>query len=254
MADRRDPKIKRAYDRMCSWRRTLSGKKRDDAIRWYHDFSKLGLETPQRPGIYGPNQRCKEWMIVSYLLMAMEYVRRESGRSPTVLELFCADGYYSHVAAHWGASRVKGIDKDPTEISFAQEASKRLLHDSICEFEIGDVFEKIRGGFDILLCAGGLYHLSDPKALLIKIREMAPKYLICQSVVTLATDEERYFESPAPGWTWGCRFTSAGLKRMLRDSGFEILHAYENELFGNERREDRGSAYALCRPKQVLPG
>jgi hypothetical protein len=73
-------------------------------------------------------------------------------------------------------------------------------------------------------------------------------------VVTLATDEERYFESPAPGWTWGCRFTSAGLKRMLRDSGFEILHAYENELFGNERREDRGSVYALCRPEPVHPG
>jgi hypothetical protein len=57
-----------------------------------------------------------------------------------------------------------------------------------------------------------------------------------------------------PGRTWGCRFTSAGLKRMLRDSGFEILHAYEIELFGNERREDRGSVYALCRPEPVLPG
>src|SRR3990172_12192463 len=206
---------------------------------WYHDFSRVGLKTTQKNGIYEANQISKELMITSYLLKAMEYVRRDYSKKATVLELFCADGYYAHIAARWGAGRAKGVDIKASNIALAERASKLLGHTHLCEFETGDVHE-ISQYFDIVLCTGGLYHISDPKGLLAKIRNLFPRYLICQSVVTLTTDDEDYFESPAPGWMHGCRFTSAGMEKMLLETGWEIIEFYENELLGNTRMEDRG--------------
>lgn len=241
-------RIKEIYNKLLNLMKIVNKESNDGEALWYHNFSRVGLKTVQRPGIYENNQLCKELIITSYLLMAMEYVKTKSAQKPSVLELFCADGYYSNIAASWGAGHTKGIDKNASEIILAKKASRLLGNGQICEFVTGDVYDDISQNFDIVLCAGGLYHIANPKSLLAHILGMSPKYLICQSVVTLATDDENYFESPAPGWTWGCRFTSSGMKKMLCDSGWEILQFHENELIGNSRIEDRGSVYALCCP------
>lgn len=242
-------KIERAYKKLFKRKSDIAPQnEKKEEVLWYHNFSTLGLVTPQRPNFYEQNQSCKELMITAYLFMAMEFIRKDYSKKASILELFCADGYFSHIAAKWGASRAKGVDKDEREISFAKKASSLLGNDLVCEFVLGDVYENITENFDIVLCTGGLYHISTPVALLKQIRSKTPKYLIVQTVVSLATEDENYFESPAPGWTWGCRFTSAGLKRMIKEANFEIIQFYENELVGNKRKEDRGSVYALCRP------
>jgi len=56
---------------------------------------------------------------------------------------------------------------------------------------------------DIVANLGGLYHVSNPKEIIEKSYNMAKKLLVIQSVVSMKNDDENYFESPAPGWTWG---------------------------------------------------
>ena len=74
---------------------------------------------------------------------------------------------------------------------------------------------------------------------------MAKRYLIVQSVVNLATDNENYFESPAPGWTWGNRFSRKSFDKMIKELGYNVIDCHFNELEGNDRLEDRGSVYYL---------
>ena len=63
----------------------------------------------------------------------------------------------------------------------------------------------------------------------------------------MANEDPDYFESPAPGWTWGCRFNNASFDKVVRELGLEIMDQHFNELEGNDRVEDRGSSYYLLK-------
>jgi len=69
--------------------------------------------------------------------------------------------------------------------------------------------------------------------------------MVLQTVITLETESEDYFVSPAPGWKHGCRFTNAWLVKRLKDVGWNILEKERNILSGNERLCDKGSSYFL---------
>jgi hypothetical protein len=99
----------------------------------------------------------------------------------------------------------------------------------------------------MILCAGGLYHLSDPKKLLKLCYKITKHYLAIQTVVTLETEDKDYFVSPAPGWKHGCRFTDAGLREWLKQIGWKIVKHDRNELRANLQLSDRGSVYYLCK-------
>jgi hypothetical protein len=102
--------------------------------------------------------------------------------------------------------------------------------------------------YDLVLCAGGLYHLAEPRRLLETLRRRTRGFLVVQSVVTLESEDPAYFVSPAPGWPHGSRFTHAGLGRWLGELDWTVLASDRNELPGNPRAADRGSSYWLCRP------
>lgn len=76
---------------------------------------------------------------------------------------------------------------------------------------------------------------------------LARRFLIVQTVVSLANDAEDFFECPAPGWTWGNRYSRRSFDCMIRGKGWNIVHAHFNELEGNQRPEDRGSLYYLVK-------
>lgn len=76
---------------------------------------------------------------------------------------------------------------------------------------------------------------------------MANHYLIVQSVVSLANKNRNYFETPAPGWDWGCRYNRVSFDRMIRSKGYNIIDSHFNELQGNDRLEDKGSIYYLIK-------
>ena len=74
---------------------------------------------------------------------------------------------------------------------------------------------------------------------------MAEHYLIVQNVVSLAVSADDYFERPAPGWTWGNRFSRQSFDALIRKLGFAVVDQEFNVLTGNDRAEDRGSVYYL---------
>ena len=217
---------------------------------WYHDFAVLGVPTPQAEGIFGPNQQAKQDILFRLIDRAVEL----SGHTPQGLELFCADGFYSHYALEHGARHMTGVDLgdtqsagNPMHLRQARAMTRLLRHEGRAEFRAQDVFD-VTGEYDFAICAGGLYHVSDPAALLARLREMVRGALVVQTVYSLARTDPDYFESPAPGQTWGCRFSYERLLGMLSESGWTVVEATANELGGNARPEDRGSAYALCMP------
>ena len=212
---------------------------------WYHDFSSLGLHLPQRPGIFPGNQTAKSPVIRRLLDDALARCHA-AGTDAGLLELFCADGYYGVYAARNGAGWVKGADLDTTEVAKANLVA-RLLGIDNAEFVVADVFEW-RERAPAALCAGGLYHLEDPERLLRQLREQVDVALVVQTVYHQGIEDPDYFETPAPGWHWGCRFSYRYLLTMAERSGWEVVHHERNELFGNDRIEDRGSAYLLCVP------
>lgn len=212
---------------------------------WYHDFSSLGLTTAQRPGPWAANQLSKQEPITLRIANAIDTCRRE-GIDPSVLELFCADGFFGCVAAERGASAVVGIDIDEPEVERARLAAK-LLGQRRTRFEVEDVWTTTRTAA-IGLCAGGLYHLEDPEALLRRLRPLISRFLVVQTVFHLDVDDPEWFESPAPGWTWGSRTGYDGVLAMVERAGWTILDHDRNELLGNDEPSNRGSAYLLCEP------
>jgi hypothetical protein len=100
---------------------------------------------------------------------------------------------------------------------------------------------------DVVANIGGLYHVSDPEDILSMSYLMAKRYLIVQSVVSLATNDENYFSAPAPapGWTWGNRFSRESFDKMIQSKRFKVIDKHFNKLEGNDRLEDKGSVYYL---------
>ena len=83
------------------------------------------------------------------------------GRS--VLDVGCWDGGFSFLAEARGASRVVGLDN--LEVQEGKHDGWDFLHDhfqSKAEFIWGNIYDLPKERFDIVLCYGVLYHLSDP--------------------------------------------------------------------------------------------
>lgn len=232
--------------RLGSLRVVTSKELEDLTMPWYHDFSPLGFSTPQRGGIFGPNQSAKQRVIFGLIDQALG-ICEKTGAPKTVLELFCADGFYAVYAAQRGATAVAGIDLDEKELRKARLISKHL-NVRRARFLREDVLTSRRTA-SVGICVGGLYHLTDPQVLLSRLRDLISTALVVQTVFHLGRRQEAaYFESPAPGWTWGCRFSVPMVQRMLQRAGWEVVSETTNELPGNDRPEDRGSYYALCLP------
>ena len=213
----------------------------------YHEYSFFGVNNEQTKGHYVENQKTKAPIITTYIAYAIAKCKEKSNYV-SFAELFCADGYYAMVASRLGAARSYGIDNNFSKHNYALKVkgiAKRLGIKNI-EFINEDVnnINKLPRT-DIVANVGGLYHVSNPKQILAKSYEMAKSYLIIQSVVSLATDSRRYFETPAPGWTWGSRFSRQSFDELIKDSGYKVLDFHFNELKGNKRIEDRGSVYYL---------
>jgi hypothetical protein len=215
---------------------------------WYHNFDSLGVHVPQRTNpAYKWNQLCKEPVLLGFIQTAIALAKRNSTDRPSLLELFCADGYYTCHARRMGAFPVVGIDLDEPTLAMAN-AMYEALYGEAGPFLRADVFTyKPEKPVDVLLNCGGLYHIPDPRKL---IHECRPRYgahfMVVQSVVTMESQSPDYFVAPAPGWNWGCRFTVGYLERAIAQAGWRILNSHFNKLEGNERPCDQGSAYFLC--------
>ena len=199
------------------------------------------------------NQPHKETYLIPYLSRALEGLPED----PVCLDLFCADGYYSCLIARMKPQAVVfGVDRSQPDIQRARTAAKILGFDRLT-FIPDDVFHFLQSAeptFDLVICAGGLYHLSNPFQLLNELIRVTRGFLIIQSAVTVETEAADYFVTPAPGWKHGSRFTHLGLKKGLEEAGWQILDQARNELPGNRCRCDRGSSYFLGQAPPIPDG
>ena len=225
----------------------------DDLGELYHDFSIFGAKNRQLPGIYYLNQRCKAPIINAYIQLAIAKSKKKMDDEVTFTELFCADGYYAMVARLFGASKSYGIDNNRDGFfSKAKSIAERLGLTNIefIEEDVNNIDRLERT--DIVANVGGLYHIENPRQILIKSYNISKKYLIVQTVVSMVNELPDYFETPAPGWTWGSRFNKVSFHNLITDLGYKVLDCHFNELEGNKRIEDRGSIYYLIEVKPSL--
>lgn len=207
----------------------------------YHDFSIFGAKNKQKQGIFKLNQKSKAPILIAYIAWAI-------AKSPeaTFAELFCADAYFAMFALHLGASSSIGIDnnRDGHSDKILKIASRLGLKNF--KFILEDINKiDIMNKVDIVANIGGLYHVSNPQEILVKSYDMARKYLIVQSVVSMENNNPNYFVSPAPNWNRGCRFSKASFDKMIGSFGWKIIDRCFNELEGNRKLCSRGSVYYL---------
>src|SRR5579871_5500291 len=210
----------------------------------YHSYRLFGVDNRQRPE-YAVNQRVKEPIILGYIALALGKSRRSVDDAVSFAELFCADGYYAMLAAWLGASPAVGIDNDRDGFNKpATEIARRLgLRVEFQRRDVNDLNES--DAYDVVANVGGLYHVPNPVEILRKSWALARRYLIVQSVVSLANESPDYFEAPAPGWTHGSRFSADFLFGAVHAEGYRVIDSCRNVLEGNERPGDRGSVYML---------
>jgi SAM-dependent methyltransferase len=222
-----------------SWRGRRTTPEPREGARWPREVVR------RIPSAHVLNQPVKEQHLIRFVAHALSVL----GPRPNCLELFSADGYYScRIKMLSPQARITGVEVDPEQIRRAETIARRLAFRDV-RFHRRDVWtflEQSSGGYDLVLCAGGLYHVSDPARLFAAIQRVGARYLVAQSVVTLETENPDYFVQPANGWQHGCRFTHAWLRARLEALGWHILEEARAELPGNHRPHDRGSSFFLC--------
>lgn len=211
-----------------------------------HEYSFFGVNNEQLPGLYALNQKAKAPIITAYIAYAIAKSKQGALDKVSFTELFCADGYYAMVASRLGCEKSTGIDSNKDKHTRQAMAIADLLGIDSIEFieqEItpGCDFERA----DIVANVGGLCHVSEPEKILRLSYEKAIKYLIIQTVVSLATDDENYFVAPAPGWPWGSRYSKQSLDKLVRSICPKVIDYHFNELEGSDQLSDRGSVYYL---------
>lgn len=219
---------------------------------WYHSFDSLGVRVPHRDdSLKAGNQRAKEGPIFAYLQLAIEKSRAHGGGDPSVLELFCADGYYAAHARRMGAGIVHGVDLNPSHVERAN-AVFSVLYDEHDVFHVRDVHElQAERRYDVVLCCGGLYHTPKPEAVLRSCRKWTRRFLVVQTVVNPDhADDPQYIQSPPEGRRpHGSSFSAAYLDRALALSGWEVIDRHSTGI-GSGAQIDRESVFALCRPPE----
>jgi SAM-dependent methyltransferase len=184
------------------------------------------------------NQPVKERHLIALASRALSAL----GSEPACLELFSADGYYScRLKALSPGARVTGVELDAEHTRRAETIARRLGFGEV-RFRQEDVWtflDRSDEAYDLVLCAGGLYHVSDPARLLQAVKRVARGFLVVQSVVTLETEDAGYFVQPAKGWQHGCRFTHAWLRARLETLDWQVVEEARAELPGNRRPHDR---------------
>ena len=215
----------------------------------YHDFSFFGVNNKQLSDQFIQNQKAKAPVITAYIAYAKAKCETtKDSPNPSFTELFCADGYYTMVASRLGCFPCIGIDNNSEGYLDKAKAIIERLGMQDCRFIKSEISEKSSfDSTDIVAILGGLYHVSNPREILQNSFIQARQFLIVQSVVSLATDDVTYFESPAPGWTWGSRYSRSFFHKMITDICPNIVDHDFNILTGNQRMEDRGSVYYLLK-------
>ena len=212
----------------------------------YHNYRFFGVDNKPCNRVFELNQLAKEPIIRAYVALALAKAGALEPQQPSFLEMFCADGYYTMLAAKLGAGKAVGVDSNQDghlDLAPAIAAALKVPNTHFLKMDVHHGADL--GTFDVVANIGGLYHVADPEDVLDLSYRMARHFLVVQTVVSLANRNPDYFETPAPGWTWGCRYSYESFHKSIMARNWTILDHHFNRLPGNPRAEDKGSSYYL---------
>lgn len=214
---------------------------------WFHDFSKLGLTT----AINGLSLTMKaqleqEPRIMKFLKKAFNETNK---KNPSFLEIFCSDGYYSiNVLENFSPGKMVAIDNDKKMIEQAKTALKKL-NLPLIDFRVENASsEKFSEKFDIVLIPRFLHQVENPKQILDKAFNLSNYFCIIRSIVSVDIEDENYFVTPAPGKTFGCRFSDGRLKKWIKELGWKIVD-YDKIIINNNSEKNLFVFYLCKKPK-----
>jgi len=175
-----------------------------------------------------------------------------------VLDLGCRDGLYSFTAERQGASEVVGIDNDLSD--GAVELLIPYFKSSVRMYEqnLYAVSPKDFGTFDVILCAGLLYHLRYPVWGLKVIRELCrPKgILVLETAIFYGMAKHAMLYCPigneGPYGPTNCSFFNRkGLLDTLASLGWKtlsmsVLHPGEEARHANGSQPVIDRAVLVC--------
>ncbi|MFN2225647.1 MAG: class I SAM-dependent methyltransferase [Anaerolineae bacterium] len=180
-------------------------------IQWFHNWELL-------PGVWTGG-----WHAMSEMLPTPHIPHDLSGKR--VLDVGCADGYYSFLAESRGAE-VVSIDVSPSQgYTLAHDVlgSRATFH----HMSLYDVRPETLGTFDVVFCFGVYYHLKHPLLGMERIAGVTRDYALVESAVAdLALPPgvavSRFFEfaelndDPTNWWAPNVE----GLVQTMRAAGF----------------------------------
>ncbi len=191
----------------------------------------------------------------------------ENLKGKTVLDIGAWDGFFSFEFERRGA-KVLSIDIwDETALANFLFAREKL--NSKVEYkrlDVHDLDAGLIGKFDIVFCAGVLYHLRYPQKALERIRSVTKELLILETVTMVPFIHERFpmigffpgdQEAIASGRQWGicAAATISWLKEALYSAGFAKIEVKYRPsmrwwrkfmaLFTNAPRGGRGILHAF---------
>ena len=114
----------------------------------------IALEGSELPSVHHTRREMIEPVVRAAL--------RAAGPNASVLDLGCNEGWFSHRALEWGATRVVGVDVREANVRRARLIAQHFGLAGI-EFQSLDVFDAAQlGTFDVVLVLGLIYHLENP--------------------------------------------------------------------------------------------
>jgi tRNA (mo5U34)-methyltransferase len=159
---------------------------------WHYEFDLAGHRTP----VWGQPHRNRQEERARYFFDPLPGLFGGTLSGKRVLDLGCNAGYWSLRAVQAGCDFVLGVDGRQMHIDQASFVfDVKGIDESRYEFVAGEVFTTdlaAKGPFEIVLCLGLLYHVSDPAALIEKIGELNTELLLIDT--TLSRMPGRFLE------------------------------------------------------------
>lgn len=200
---------------------------------WFTRFQFKNAESPAHPNPnLAANNDMKQRMLGDWV---EQYV---AGKR--VLDMFCANGGFSALAALAGAREVVGLDYEAGRVRCAEFVARVLepLVECDLRFIHGDVYDMRKHfdePFDVVLCFGGLYHIADPAFVLREAGALTKERFLVQTSKVLSTKRNvarflvRRAHKGQDGTPWihagygTWRLSPACLHQLLLHGGFKVI-------------------------------
>jgi tRNA (mo5U34)-methyltransferase len=192
-----------------------------EEIKWMH-------QVPLNDGRITPGG------LPTYKIENLKLFDQVDFRGKSVLDIGAWDGYFSFTAEKRGAKRVVALD-DP-DFRWGGLDGFNFLHDhfkSSVEWKKGTVYNLPEEMFDVVLCYGVLYHLSDPLLAAVNCFQKSNDLVIFEGVITENEEPVLQLLEP-PFWndpTNTFSMTTGFMKTTARMNGFELVkHIQSSEI------------------------